>query len=146
MGMLCLALPALPQSGDKYNIRLTPVPALNSRGAGINVTAASVAGAGTGTATLSGKKLTVNATFEKLASPATAAHLYMGVALGARDYSAKPIFDLMVTKTGDGKSGSISGTVELSSEQVDAFKKGRIYLQLHSEGAPSGHLMSWFVK
>jgi hypothetical protein len=146
IGVLCLALPALSQSGDKYNIRLSSVPALRSTGAGINVTAANVAGSGAGTATLSGKKLTVNATFEKLVSPATAAHLFLGPVMGARDYSAKPMFDLMVTKAGDGKSGSISGTFDLTSEQVDALKKGRIYVQLHNEGSPTGALMGWIVK
>jgi len=144
VGILCLTLPALAQ--DKYKIRLTPVPALNSRGAGITVSAANLGGSGSGTAALSGKKLTVNATFEKLASAATAAHLFVGPVQGARDYSGKPISDLMVTKSGDGKSGMISGSVDLTAEQVDALKKGRIYLQLHSEGVPSGHLMGWILK
>jgi hypothetical protein len=35
---------------------------------------------------------------------------------------------------------------DLTNEQVDAMKKGRIYLQVHSEGSPTGHVVGWLVK
>jgi hypothetical protein len=127
----------LAQSGDNFKARLAPVPALNP------LTVPMVAGIGSATATLSGKKLTVSGTFDKLASPATVAHLSMGQVTGVRGTS---IFDLTVSKTGTGTSGTISGTFDLTAEQVDALKKGRLYVQLHSEGVPNGHLMGWLLK
>jgi len=147
LGLLCLASIGVAQSGEKYKTRLSPVPPLNSRGAGISVTAASVTGSsGNVTATLSGKKLTVSGSFEKLASPATEANLFMGPAMGARNYPGTALFKLTVMKEGDGKSGTITGMVDLTTEQVDALKKGKIYLQVHSEGSPTGHLVGWLAK
>ena len=146
-GLACLVLSAAAQSGEKYKIRLMPVPALTSRGAGIAVTSASVAGSsGNASATLNGKKLAVSGSFEKLASPATEAHLFIGPAMGARNYPGTPLFNLMVMKAADGKSGTLSGSFDLTNEQIDAVKKGRIYLQVHSEGSPTGHLLGWLVK
>jgi hypothetical protein len=109
----------------------------------IPLTVPVVAGIGSASATLAGKKLTVSGTFDKLASPATVAHLSMGQMTGVRGNS---VFDLTVSKTGTGTSGTISGTFDLTPEQVDALKKGRLYVQLHSEGAPNGHLMGWLLK
>lgn len=147
VGLMCLAISAGAQSGEKYKIRLMPVPALTSRGAGIAVTSASVAGSsGNASATLSGKKLAVTGSFEKLASPATEAHLFMGPAMGARNYGGAALFNLTVMKAADGKSGTLSGSFDLSTEQVDALKKGKLYLQVHSEGSPTGHLVGWLVK
>jgi hypothetical protein len=147
IGLACLVLSAGAQSGDRYKVRLSPVPALTSRGAGIAVTGASVAGAsGNASATLSGKKLSITGTFEKLASAATEAHLFMGPAMGARNYGGAPLYNLTVMKDGDGKSGMLSGSFDLTTEQIDALKKGRIYLQVHSEGSPTGHLVGWLVK
>lgn len=147
LGIVGLVGPASAQSGDKFKIRLTPVPALTSRGAGITVTSASVAGAsGNATATLNGKKLAITGSFEKLASTATEAHLFMGPAMGARSYPGTPLFHLTVMKASDGKSGTLSGSFDLTNEQIDALKKGRVYLQVHSEGSPTGHLLGWLVK
>ena len=126
----------LAQSGDKYRGRLSPVPALG-------IAPAAVAGVGSASATLSGRKLSVTGTFEKMASAATAAHLNLGPVTGVR---GAPVFDLVVVKAEGGASGTISGTVDLTSEQVDALKKGRFYVQIHSEGAPNGHLLGWLLK
>ena len=147
IGLAFLVLSAGAQSGEKYKIRLTPVPALTSRGAGITIPRAAVAGAeGSGTAILSGKKLSVNGSFDKLASPATEAHLFLGIAKGARSHGSAPIFDLTLMKAADGKSGSFNGSFDLTNEQVDALKIGKIYLQVHSEGSPTGHLLGWLLK
>ena len=124
------------QSGEKYRGRLAPVPAL-----GIPVT--SVAGVGSVAATLAGRKLTITGTFEKMASAATLAKLCLGPLTGVRGDS---VFDLTVSKTGDGTSGTIAGTFDLTAQQTDAFKKGRFYVQIHSTGAPNGHLMGWLLK
>jgi hypothetical protein len=124
------------QSGEKFRGRLAPVPALG-------IAPASVAGVGSSSATLSGRKLTVSGNFEKMASAATVAHVCLGPITGVRGES---VFDLTVSKTGDGKSGTIAGTFDLSPAQVEDLKKGRFYIQIHSEGAPNGHLLGWLLK
>jgi hypothetical protein len=52
------------------------------------------------------------------------------------------VLDLTVTKA---MSGSLSGTFDLSPEQVDALKKGKLYVQIHSEKAPDGNLWGWLL-
>ena len=109
------------QTGDKYTVRLGMVPAANGTQQVL------VAGKGAATATLVGNKLTVNGTFEGLPAAATAARLHQGVAKGAR---GKAFADLTITKAA---SGTISGSVTLTPEQLDALKAGKIYMQVHSE-------------
>ncbi|HEY2379650.1 MAG TPA: CHRD domain-containing protein [Terriglobia bacterium] len=133
--LLVVSLSAAAQNGEQFRARLSLVPLLG-------VKADAVVGTGAATAVLNGKKLTINGSFDKLASPATVAHLNLGPVMGVRGNS---IFDLTVTKTGTGTTGTIAGTFDLSSDQVDALKKGKIYIQLHSEGAPNGHLIGWLL-
>jgi hypothetical protein len=121
-----LAAPASAQTGDKYTARLGMVPAANA------AQQAMVAGKGTATATLAGNRLTVNGTFEGLPAPATVARVHQGIARGAR---GKPIADLTITKAA---SGTLSGSVTLTPEQLEALKQGRLYVQVHSErGIPA---------
>jgi hypothetical protein len=134
------------QTGDKYSARLGMVPAANA------AQQASVTGKGAATATLAGTRLTVAGSFEGLPAPATAARLHQGIAKGAR---GKAIADLTITKAA---SGTISGTVNLTPEQVEALKVGKIYLQVHSErGIPveqgkvqpevdNSNLWGWFLR
>ena len=84
-------------------------------------------GKGAATATLAGTRLTINGSFEGLPAAATAARLHQGIAKGAR---GKAIADLTITKAA---SGTISGSVSLTPDQVEALKQGRLYLQVHSE-------------
>lgn len=109
------------QTGDKYTARLGMVPAANA------AQQAMVTGKGTATAVLAGNRLTVNGTFEGLPAPATAARVHQGIAKGAR---GKAIADLTITKAA---AGTISGTVTLTPEQLEALKQGRLYVQVHSE-------------
>ena len=125
------------QGTEKFSARLGWVPTAgpNDR---VNVT-----GKGTATGTLSGRKLTINGTFEGLAAPATIARLHQGVAKGARGAA---ISDLMVSK---GASGTLAGSVDLTAPQVEALRQGKLYIQLHSEKgvAPDGsNLWGWFIK
>jgi hypothetical protein len=53
-----------------------------------------------------------------------------------------PIGDLTVS--GD-MSGTISGSIELSKEQIDDLAAGRLYVQLHSQKAPDGNLWGWLL-
>jgi hypothetical protein len=124
------------QSEEKFKIRLFSAPALGTQ-------PANVVGGGSATAVLTGKKLSITGSFDKMASPATAANLRIGALTGVRGNS---LFDLTLSKTGTGTSGSIAGTFDLSPDQVDALKKGRLYVQIQSEGMPNGHLLGWLLK
>ena len=136
LGHHAIGITLQAQTGEKFRGRLAPVPALG-------ISPATVAGAGSSSATLNGRKLTVSGTFEKMASAATAAHLCLGPITGVRGES---VFDLTVAKTGDGTSGTVSGTLDLSPTQVEDLRKGKFYIQIHSEGAPNGHLLGWLLK
>jgi len=125
------------QSNEKYSARLAwvPISGANDR---LNVT-----GKGTATATLSGTKLSVTGTFEGLAAAATVARVHQGVARGAR---GPAIGDLVVSK---GTSGTITGGIALTPEQLASLKQGHLYIQLHSEKgiAPDGsNLWGWFLR
>jgi hypothetical protein len=124
------------QSEEKFKIRLFSAPPLGTQ-------AANVVGGGSGSAVLTGKKLSITGTFDKLASPATAANLRIGAITGVRGNS---LFDLTLSKTGTGTSGTVAGTFDLSPDQIDALKKGRLYVQIQSEGMPNGHLLGWLLK
>ena len=129
---------AQAQSEEKYKVRLFPAPPLGIQG-GVNA----VAGSGSVAAVLTGKKLTLTGSFEKLASPATGANLRIGQLTAVRGDS---LHDLTITKTGAGNSGTIAGTFDLTADQIDALKKGRLYIQIQSEGVPNGHLIGWLLK
>ena len=134
-GMLCVGAVLAAQSADTFTARLIWVPI-----SGAN--RADVTGKGSATATLSGTRLTVAGSFEGLAAPATLARLHAGVAKAAR---GEAIGDLEITKA---TSGTISGSVELTAEQLEGLKQGRIYMQVHSEKgvAPDGsNLWGWFL-
>jgi hypothetical protein len=124
------------QSADKFTARLTWVPISGAD-------RANVTGKGMATATLSGTKLAVNGTFEGLAASATVARVHEGVARGAR---GPAIGDLVISK---GTSGTISGGIALTKEQLESLKQGRLYIQVHSEKgvAPDGsNLWGWFLR
>ena len=42
-------------------------------------------------------------------------------------------------------AGTVSGSVELTPEQLEALRSGRVYIQLHSEAAPDGNLWGWLL-
>jgi hypothetical protein len=125
------------QSGEKFTARLGWVPTAGA------ADRANVTGKGSATGTLSGRKLTINGSFEGLAAPATLARLHQGIAKGARGAA---ITDLTVSKAA---SGMLSGSVDLTAPQVEALRQGKLYIQLHSEkgSAPDGsNLWGWFLK
>ena len=74
---------------------------------------------------------------------ATVARLHRGIAKGARGAA---IGDLTVTQAASGK---LSGSVDLTAEQVEALKQGKLYVQLHTAKgvAPDGStLWGWLLK
>jgi hypothetical protein len=42
-------------------------------------------------------------------------------------------------------NGTITGSIELTKEQVDDLAAGRLYVQLHSQKAPDGNLWGWLL-
>jgi len=132
IALICTAASLAAQSSRIYKARLAPVP--------IDVSMqATIAGAGGITATRAGGKLTLSGTFEGLRSAATIAQLHKGPVTGVR---GPAVGDLVVTK---GTSGSISGAIDLTTTLADDLDKGRLYVQLHSEGAPDGNLWGWLL-
>jgi len=117
---------------EKFHTRLAPV-ALDA------TMRATVSGTGSAAATLSGTKLAVNGTFQGLASPATAAHLHLSRVAGVR---GPAVLDLTITHA---TSGSVTGSFDLNPEQVEALRKGRFYIQIHSEKAADGNLWGWLM-
>jgi CHRD domain len=119
--------------GDSFRARLSPVP--------INIAMMStIAGSGSLTATLSGKELTIQGTFEGLRSPATTAQLHR-----APKGIPGPVVantDLTVSKA---VKGEISGRLALTPDQVDDLRAGRLYVQIQSERAPDGNLWGWLL-
>ena len=96
-----------------------------------------MAGSGMATASLKGSTLTINGTFSGLKTPATIARLHRSAKPGMRGV---PIGDLTVSGE---TSGTISGSLELTKEQVSDLAAGRFYVQLHSQKAPDGNLWGW---
>ncbi len=126
-----VALAAFSQDGETFRTRLAPVP--------IDVTMQPrIAGSGSVTAVLASSRLTVNGTFEGLRSPATVAHIHRA----PRGIPGPPVLDLTVTKAA---SGTLSGSLALTPVQVEDLRNGRLYVQLHSEGAPEGNLRGWLL-
>jgi CHRD domain len=120
-------------NGETFQARLSAMPA-DAR------TRANLAGSGTVSASLSGTKLAITGSFDGLRSAATTASVHSSVAAGVRGPS---IADLTISKAA---TGTITGSLELTSEQVANLRKGGLYVQVHSEKAPDGVLWGWFLR
>ena len=116
------------QAGS-FRARLSPLP-VNGR------TVQTITGIGQVRATLDGNRLTVTGTYRGMSSPATAAHLHFG-APGRPGPLAQP---LEVTTSPE---GNVSGTAELTDDQVDALQAQSLYVQIHSVENPGGELRGW---
>lgn len=130
-GVLGLSLAA--QSSQTFKTRLSALPA-DAR------TRAALAGSGSASAVLTGSKLEVTGSFEGLLAPATAADLHSGVAAGVR---GPAIGDLTISKS---TSGTISGSFELTHQQLTSLHKGGLYVQIYSEKVPDGVLWGWLLR
>ena len=133
-GLTALASPQNPQSSEVYKARLSPVP--------ISVAMMStIAGTGALTATLSGRQLTIQGSFEGLRSPATTVQIHRSPK--GIPGPAIPNLELTATKAA---TGTIGGTVELTADQIEDLRAGRLYVQVQSERAPDGNLWGWILK
>ncbi|MGH9218250.1 MAG: CHRD domain-containing protein [Vicinamibacterales bacterium] len=128
-----VALAAQPGAQSaQYRARLSVVP--------IDIPMQSViAGSGAAAATLKGTTLTITGTFAGLKTPATIARVHRGPRTAMR---GPAIGDLTVTAA---TSGSITGSIELTNEQIDDVAAGRLYIQVHSQKAPDGNLWGWLL-
>jgi hypothetical protein len=131
--ILSITLLASAQTEERFKIRLTTVPMDGAM-------RAAVAGSVSVSATLTGSKLTINAAFDGMPSAATTAKLHKGVATGVRGSAFQ---DLTVTKSG---KGTTTGTFDLTPDQVDSLKKGKLYILISSEKSPEGTLWGWILK
>jgi hypothetical protein len=125
-----LSRPAL--AADKYITNLGPMPLDDASKVNIQ-------GRGDASAVLDGRTLTVSGNFTGLPSPATKAHINLSPATGVPGVK---VFDLTVTP---GEAGTVSGTLHLDSSQAQAFRTGRLYVQIDSEKAPDGTVWGWLL-
>jgi CHRD domain-containing protein len=130
---IVLALTTLvnTQNAQTFKARLSPMPVDATNQAGTT-------GLGAVTAVLAGTKLSISGTFSGLQTPATIAQVHVG----AKGISGPAVLDLTVTKA---TSGTLQGELMLTSAQVEHLKRGRLYIQIHSEKAPDGNLRGWLL-
>lgn len=121
------------ETGETYKARLSPVPA-DAR------TRADLTGTGSASATLAGSKLTVTGAFEGLKTAVTTVSLRAGVAGGVR---GPAVAELTAPKA---VSGVISGSLDLTPEQLTALHKSGFYIEIHTEKAPDGALWGWLIR
>jgi hypothetical protein len=129
--ILSMAVAAIG-SAQTFTARLSPVPLDTAM-------METVTGSGSATAVLAGTKLTVTGEFQGMKSPATVAQVHLSPVTGVRGAA---VFDLTVEKL---PSGEVSGSFSLTAEQADSLRKGRLYIQIHSEKAPEGNLWGWLL-
>ena len=125
-------VPAIAAPAESFAARLTPVP--------IDIAMrATVAGMGSVSATLTGTMLSLSGSFEGLRTAATIGKIHQGPVMGVR---GPAILDLTVSKA---TSGEVKGSFDLTPEQVESLRKGKLYIQIYSEKAPDGNLWGWLL-
>ena len=120
------------QESLTFKARLSPVPLSADM-------VSRVTGSGSVTAILTGTLLAVTGTFSGLQSPATVVKIHSGERTGVR---GPAVLELITTTA---TSGSISGAFDLTAAQLEGLKRGRLYVQLHSEQAPDGNVWGWLL-
>ena len=129
-----LVVTSIPVSAQvsQYRARLAMVPTDLAM-------QATIAGIGSATASLKGSTLTITGTFSGLKTPATVVRVHRSAKPGMRGAA---IGELKATQE---TSGTITGSIELTKEQIDDLGAGRLYVQLHSQKAPDGNLWGWLA-
>jgi alcohol dehydrogenase (cytochrome c) len=115
--------------GDLFRGRLSPLPVTN---ASVN----SITGSGNVTASLDGLVLSISGSFGGMSSPATEAQ----VRLAPGGLVGPAVHALEVSS---GASGTLSGSVELSGDQVAALREQALYVQIASVDNPEGEIRGW---
>ena len=132
-GLAVLAVSLAAQAQEKFKARLYPVTLDASL-------RAEITGNGSIAAVLEGRKLSITGSFDGLRTAATVAQINQSPVTGVRGPS---VLDLTISKA---TSGSVTGSFELTDQQVDMLRKGRLYVQIHSEKAPDGNLWGWLLR
>ena len=127
---LCLSLAA----AEKYQVHLSAMP-FNDATQPVMTT-----GKGSATATLEGDTLSISGTFTGLPGRATKAKLSLSRGPGI---PGDPVVDL--TLAGD-ITGKVTGQIKLDPGQLAALRSRKLYIQIDSEKAPSGHLWGWLLE
>ena len=129
-----LALASAAAAAEKYQVYLSPMPFNDA-------TQPFMTGAkGTATATLDGDTLSISGTFTGLSGRATKARMLLSRAPGVPGDAQ---FDL--TLEGD-TAGKVSGQKKLDASQLAALRSRKLYIQIDSEKAPTGHLWGWLLE
>jgi hypothetical protein len=125
-------LPGRAEAASTFRVRLSPGPRLVG-------TRADRSGGGSVTVTLEGNTLSLEGAFSGLLAVPTGAHLHMGSLPGVR---GPLIADLTISQH---TTGTLSGTVQLNSQQLAALRKGGLYIEIDSDKAPEGDLWGWIM-
>ena len=133
VALLSFALFTQAAAAEKYQVYLSPMPFNDA-------TQPIMQGKGTASATLEGNTLSISGTFTGLTGPATKAHLSLSRGPGI---PGAALVDL--TLAGD-VTGKVTGQIKLDPGQLVALRGGRLYIQIDSEKAPSGHLWGWLLE
>ncbi len=121
-------------AAEKYQVYLSAMP-FNDATQPIMTT-----GKASASATLDGDTLSISGTFEGLPGRATKARLCVSRGPGI---PGDPVVDL--TLTGD-VTGKVTGQIKLDPSQLAALRGRRLYIQIDSEKAPTGHLWGWLLE
>jgi CHRD domain len=134
IAVLLIVLFFMPLSAaEKYQAYLSPMPFTDA-------TQPIMTGKGSATATLDGDMLSIAGTFTGLSGPAKKARLALSRGPGI---PGNPVTDL--TLAGD-VTGKVTGQIKLDPSQLAALRGRRLYIQIDSEKAPSGHLWGWLLE
>jgi hypothetical protein len=131
--LIALLSLATVAAAEKYQAYLSPMPFTDA-------TQPFMTGKGTASATLDRDTLSISGTFAGLSGPATKARLSLSRGPGI---PGDPVIDL--TLTGD-VAGKVTGQIKLDPSQLAALRGRRLYIQIDSEKAPSGHLWGWLLE
>jgi len=117
--------------GNSLRGRLSPMPVTQQ-------TVRTITGEGEARAILNGSTLTVSGNFAGMSSAATMAHIH----LGPKAIPGPVVLRLDFTGS---NTGTISGTLTLTPELIEALHAESLYVQIHSETNPEGELRGWLM-
>jgi len=129
---VCMGVVSDATAADKYQVYLSAMPFNDA-------TQPIMTGKGSASATLDGNTLTISGTFTGLSGPATKARLSLSRGPGI------PGSSFVDLKLAGDVAGKVTGQITLDASQLAALRGGRLYIQIDSEKAPTGHLWGWLL-
>ena len=120
-------------AAERYQVYLSPMPFTDA-------TQPIMTGKGSASATLEGDTLSISGSFAGLSGPATKARLSLSRGPGIPGTS---VVDL--TLVGD-VAGKVTGQIKLDPSQLAALRSRKLYIQIDSDKAPTGHLWGWLLE